>query len=176
MIGPRFAGRRIVRYQLSAAAARRLGEALDVALDPVDGETVAEPAQPALVEQLSLRLVRGAEDPELLRALPLVGIVGVDPHCFFRIDSEQAWRQTPARDDEQEPRSTLLLLDETGSLRHVARPAADYSHGRPAGAAPREPRATPFRAKRHSADSCRRRGRRRPPGVPEARERRSGLP
>jgi hypothetical protein len=26
------------------------------------------------------------------RALPLVGIVGVDPHCFFRIDSgsEQA--------------------------------------------------------------------------------------
>jgi hypothetical protein len=47
----------------------------DMALDPVDGGTIVEPAQPALVEQVSLRLVRGAQDPELRRALPLVGIV-----------------------------------------------------------------------------------------------------
>jgi len=47
VIGPRLAGRRLVRYQLSATAARRVGEALDVALDPVEGETVAQPAQPA---------------------------------------------------------------------------------------------------------------------------------
>jgi hypothetical protein len=93
----------------------------------VDGETVAEPAQPALVEQLSLRLVRGAEDPELLRALPLVGIVGVDPHCFFRIDSgsEQAWRQTPARDGGCRVNGSDKLRNLSGGRRIAIRGAGD---------------------------------------------------
>ena len=46
----------------------------------------------------------------------------------------QVERDTTGRDDDQERRSRLLLLNETGGLRRASRPAADRSVGRSAAA------------------------------------------
>src|SRR6516164_2714078 len=52
----------------------RLREPLDVPLDLVRWKALVEPPQPAPIEQLALRVTGGPKQPEILRALLLVGI------------------------------------------------------------------------------------------------------
>src|SRR5215472_4569460 len=52
----------------------RLGEPLDVPLDLVRWKALVEPPQPAPIEQLALGVTGGPKQPEILRALLLVGI------------------------------------------------------------------------------------------------------